>query len=358
MSASPLRRVLIYRLGSLGDTVVALPALRLIACAFPNAERWMLTNFSISSKAAPMSQVLNGTGLVQGYIEYPIGIRHPRALLKLRNDIRRLRPDVLIYLMESRSLFKTLRDAWFFRLCDIRRLIGIPYTVDMRTCRNLGNDLYEFEGARLARRIRELGDARLDDPFAFDLKLIAAERETARSALDPLAGTPLLGASIGAKVDVKDWGDKNWSALLNRLGKYLPGWGLVIVGAEVERSRSDALLNHWPGPSLNLCGRLTVRESAAALECCRLFVGHDSGPMHLAAAVGTPCVAIFSARNLPGVWFPYGEQHRVVYHSVACRDCRLEVCDKYQKRCIASISVDEVFNATMELVKETEQCAA
>src|SRR5436190_9988886 len=97
----PPRRVLIYRLGSLGDTVVALPALRLVARAFPDAERWALTNFSVSSKAAPMASVLEGTGLVHGYLKYPVGLRDAVGLLKLRRDIRRLRPDALVYLAEA-----------------------------------------------------------------------------------------------------------------------------------------------------------------------------------------------------------------------------------------------------------------
>lgn len=358
MDDKKTRKVLIYRLGSLGDTVVALPALHLIARAFPDAERWVLTNFNINSKAAPVSQVLEGTGVVHGYIEYPIGIRNPRTLIRLRNKIQRLRPDALVYLTEARSPVKTLRDAAFFKACGVRRLIGVPYTANMRTCRNLGDGMYEYEGARLARCVRELGEARFDEPASFDLNLSVAERETARLALEPLSGKLLLGASIGAKVGVKDWGDPNWSAFLSKLGGALPGYGLVMVGAGAERDRSDALLKHWSGTSLNLCGRVSVRESAAVLERCRLFIGHDSGPMHLAAAVGTPCVAVFSARNLPGVWFPYGKQHRVIYHSVACRNCRLDVCEKFHKKCIASISVDEVFDAVMGLVEEREQCVA
>lgn len=352
------RRVLIYRLGSLGDTVVALPALRLVARVFPDAERWMLTNFNINSKSASVSQVLDGTGLMHGYIEYPVGVRDPRTLMRLRSKIHQLRPEALIYLAEARGFFKTLRDALFFKACGIHRLIGIPYTTDMRSCRKLGNDMYEYEGARLARCVRELGEAQFDDSDAFDLNLSGPEHDTAHSTLEPLAGKPLLGVSIGAKVDVKDWGDSNWSVLLSRLSDSLRGWGLVMLGVEVERDRSDALLKHWSGPSLNLCGRLSVRESAAVLERCQSFAGHDSGPMHLAAAVGTPCVVVFSARNLPGVWFPYGKRHRVLYHSVPCWDCRFEICEKYQKKCIASISVSEVFDAVMELVKEKGQCAA
>ena len=349
--AGPVRRVLIYRLGSLGDTIVALPALRLIAQAFPDAERLMLTNFNINAKAAPVSQVLAGTQLIHGCIEYPIGVRNLSKLMQLRSRIRELRPDVLVYLTESRNLPKTLRDALFFRACGIRRLIGVPYTADMRTCRNKGDGMYESEGARLARCVHELGEMRPDDQAAFDLKLSSAEREAARLALGPLERVkPLLAISIGAKVDVKDWGDTNWSALLSRLSDHFAGWGLVMLGVEMERERSDALLKYWQGASLNLCGRLSVHESAAALERCRLFLGHDSGPMHLAAAVGTRCVAIFSSRNLPGEWFPYGSGHRVLYRSMPCQGCRREVCVDLQKACIRSITADEVLDAIVTVL--------
>ena len=95
---------------------------------------------------------------------------------------------------------------------------------------------------------------------------------------------------------------------------------------------------------MNLCGALTPRESAAAIARARLFVGHDSGPMHLAAAVGTPVVAIFAARNIPRQWFPYGKQHQVVYHRVECWGCGLETCIEQQKKCLMSIRVDEVMS--------------
>jgi ADP-heptose:LPS heptosyltransferase len=64
--------------------------------------------------------------------------------------------------------------------------------------------------------------------------------------------------------------------------------------------------------------------------------------MHLAAAVQTRCVAVFSARNPPGVWFPYGTQHRVLYRRVDCEGCRLNTCIVQKKKCILSITVDEV----------------
>lgn len=95
---------------------------------------------------------------------------------------------------------------------------------------------------------------------------------------------------------------------------------------------------------------LTSRESAAVLKHATVFVGHDSGPMHLATSVGVPCVAIFSSRNKPGVWFPYGNNHQVLYHMSDCYGCGLDVCERYNKKCITSITPEEVTNALDQIL--------
>jgi len=150
------RRVLIYRLGSLGDTVVALPALRLVARAFPDAERRMLTNFSMSTKAAPVASVLEGTGLVHGYLEYPLGLRDLAGLFRLRRDIRRFGPDVLV-ISPHHGTAEGMARRSLLRLCGIRRLIGVPYDVNQQRPLQLRNDLYEYEGARLLRCLKHAG---------------------------------------------------------------------------------------------------------------------------------------------------------------------------------------------------------
>ena len=101
----------------------------------------------------------------------------------------------------------------------------------------------------------------------------------------------------------------------------------------------------WSGKTANLCGRVSPRVSAAVLEQAELFVGHDSGPVHLAAAVGTPCVAVYSARSLPGHWFPRGNKTTVFYNRVPCLGCGLETCVTFAKKCILSIGVNQVFDA-------------
>jgi heptosyltransferase-3 len=344
---SSTKRVLIYRLGSLGDTLVALPALHLAARAFPDAERRMLTNFPVNVKAPPAAAILENSGLVHGYYRYAVGTRNLGELLSLWWQIVRWRPQVLVYIGGARGVESARRDASFFRLCGIRRLIGVPVTEDMQQNRMEEPDkTLEPEGARLARNLAELGDARLDDPESWDLGLTIEEQARADEAVSPAGGLPIIAVSVGTKVQSKDWGRENWRALLAKVAALYPGHALTLSGSPPESEASEFAADGWReaggGPVINLCGVLTPRESAAAFGRARLFIGHDSGPMHLAAAVQTPCVAIFAARNKPRVWFPYGKQHRVVYHRTDCWGCGLETCIVERKKCITSITVEEV----------------
>jgi ADP-heptose:LPS heptosyltransferase len=341
------KRILIYRMGSLGDTLIALPALHLVARAFPDAERRMLTNFPVNVKAPPVAAILENSGLIHGYFRYAVGTRSPPELLSLWWQLVRWRPQVLIYLGPVRGVEAARRDAKFFRLCGIPRMVGVPDTEDMQQNRwQESEQALEPEGARLARNLAELGDAHLDDPASWDLRLTPAEHARAAQALVPVAGRSIIAVSVGTKVQSKDWGRENWRALLARLAALYPDHGLALSGAPEESEASEFAADGWrgvsSGPVVNLCGLLTPRESAAAFAQARVFVGHDSGPMHLAAAVQTPCVAIFAARNKPRVWFPYGRQHRVLYHQTDCWGCGLETCIVERKKCLTSITVEEV----------------
>ena len=351
-----LKRVLIYRIGSLGDTVVALPSFHLVARAFPHAERRLLTSFPPNEKAPPASSILENTGLVDGFFRYTLRTRSLRELLRLWWQIVRWRPQVLIYLNPSSGISDARRNAAFFRICGIPRLIGVPVTEDMQFPRSnvlgpcLAGDVlgatFEHECSRLARNVGVLGDAHLDDPASWDLKLTSAEHARATEVLKPLGNRRFIAVSCGTKIQAKDWGFTNWRSLLARLPEVYPTYALAICGAAVESQQSELIAAGWrdcsKNPIVNLCGMLTPRESAAVLMRAAVFLGHDSGPMHLAAAVRTPCVAVFSARRLPGIWFPYGNQHRILYHHVDCENCQLETCIDQNKKCILSITVDEV----------------
>jgi ADP-heptose:LPS heptosyltransferase len=336
---SSVRRVLIYRLGSMGDTVVALPCFHLIARAFPQAERRLLCNFSINAHA-PAAAVLENSGLVHGYIHYTTGTRKVSELLGLIWAIRRFRPDVLIYMTEMRQQKDVRRDQLFFRLAGVRHFLGLSGKEGFKKRFDPATGLYEPEFARLGRQLSALGDARTEDTENWQLHLTLAERQAATTALGALAQMPLIVCGPGTKMPAKDWGQEKWRALLARLHAAYPQYALAMVGAPAEAAAADFAADLWAGPKVNLCGQ-PPREMAAVMEKARVFLGPDSGPMHMAASVGTPCVIAFSARCLPGVWFPMG-QHQIVYHQTDCCGCLLENCTVEARRCMTSITVEEM----------------
>lgn len=352
----PVRRILIYRLGSLGDTIAALPCLHLLERSFPGSERRMLTNFPVQAKAPAAAAVLGDSGLVHGYIPYTVGTRRPDELLRLAWTIRRFRPNLLVYLMPIRHAKNVRRDQTFFRMAGVRRIVGLPGPEDNRRRLDANTGLYESEAVRLARGTAELGDAHPEQLASWDLRLSAAEKEAARQALAPIADRPLLMCSPGCKMQANDWEGENWRALLGRLYRRYSNYGLVMSGAKEDAAICEFAAAEWGGAKLNLAGTLTPRESAALFAHGALFVGPDSGPKHLAASVGVRCVCVFGARDLPGVWFPPdawfapGAGHQVIYHQPECFGCELVTCIENQKKCIRSVSVDEVEHAVQRVL--------
>ncbi len=349
-----VRKVLIYRVGSLGDTVVALPCFHLIARKFPNATRLLLCNFPVHAKAPAAAAVLDGSELVHGYMRYTIGTRSFWELLRLMWQIRRFGPDVLVYIMPPRGEKAVKRDALFFRLCGVSRFIGLPSEEMEENRKDPETGLHELEASRLLRCIQPLGKEDAFDLRNWDLRLTEKELSKADGMLAPLGDRPTIACGPGTKMQSKDWGGDKWRELLDRLNTEFPHYGLMLVGAAEDSAVSEYASAGWRGPKINLCGMLTPRESAAVLRRASLFLGPDSGPMHLAALFGVPCAIPFASLDLKGRWFPIGPAHRPIYHDVPCSDCGLYVCVERGKICINSITVDEMFAAAMQAISHKE----
>lgn len=343
-----METILIYRLGSMGDTVVALPCFHKIAATYSNARRIVITNRPVATNAAALEQILGGSGLVHGYIDYPLGLRNPFAIAKLAREIKTSGARLLIYLTDRPQLFGVLRDIAFFRLLGIRRIIGAPIRKEQRICRtDAKTGAQEPEAERLARCLSSLGRIDLDEVGAWDLRLRRDEIDRALHSLSPLPTDKFIAAHVGTKHVVNDWGDENWNALMVRLSSEYPDLGMVFVGARNEADRCSRLAKSWRGPSLNLCGSLPPRSSAVVLSRAVLFVGHNSGPMHLAASQGTRCVALFGDHGLPRRWHPYGIGHRVVHdmrgvRAIQPKQVVREVCEVLDERRVASVHAAHV----------------
>ena len=145
------KNILIYRLGSLGDTVVALPCLHLVARAYPDSTRVLLTNSPVNAKAPAACSVLGDSGLIHKYITYKMGTRSAIELATLCWKIRRLGLETVIYLTPPRGEKAIRRDALFFRLCGVKEILGIPHG-ELATGRyDAVSDRYEAEASRLER---------------------------------------------------------------------------------------------------------------------------------------------------------------------------------------------------------------
>ena len=295
--------------------------------------------------AAPLQEVLENSGLVNGFITLPPGGGGPASAQRAIAKIRALSPELLIYLSEPSRAWGRLRERLFFGLAGIHQIVGNPDSTDTATYRQLSSGLWESEAERLCRSIGGLTP--LDWSFAFT----PDERAQATSHLDPWPGRKrFIVFSQGAKLPDKDWGDANWRQVLEQVSAAHPDLGLLAIGAGSESARMRTLLTGWRGPALDLCGITAPRISALMCEQALFYLGHDSGPMHLAALVGTPCVAIFSARAKPGVWFPRGAANRIFYPWSAAASAPDRTGFRTAGHSIDQIAPNEVAQACMELL--------
>jgi ADP-heptose:LPS heptosyltransferase len=234
------------------------------------------------------------------------------------------------------------RDAWL-----LGRLTGAAsYHADNRPYDPSPAQVTEPEWLRLLRIV---------DPgaTAAPMKGLPAIPERDRKDAERLLATLGIGATQslvaigpGSKMASKRWPEQRFEELGVAILERHPEVMLVAVGGSGDAPTGERLCARWGERSRNLAGRLGVYGTAAVLERARFYVGNDSGAMHLAAFSGTPCVAIFSARDAAGRWDPIGEGHQVLRHQTGCAGCMLEECVKEANKCLTLISVHSVLSAT------------
>lgn len=334
-----MKRILVYHNASLGDTIVALPALNLIRKVFKECTIFLLTIEHHNIKAIQAEKILINTNLIDGYILLKDNYKTISQIAKLKSDIYYFKPDALIYLNEPRNQFKLIRDYLMFKFLGIKHIVGINFSQRRRQLEKLDDNLYENISHFLVRKISNLGSIDSSDPSNFNLHLTNEEHSKATQILPQLnAGYRFICISIGTKFSSNNWGDDRWEEFLSLLARKYLNYYLVAIGSSDEFDRTEDLLRSWKNRSLNLCGKLAIRESAAVLSRCDIFIGHDSGPIHLAASVNVPCVGIYGSRNLPGIWFPPGKTNQIIYTKIKCQGCQLIVCSDKRNECIRSIS--------------------
>ena len=145
----------------------------------------------------------------------------------------------------------------------------------------------------------------------------------------------------------KAWPPDRFAALADVFHE--KGLHVVLVGSRNEQFLETEILKSAKRPIASLIGKTSLLELAALMKRCRLFIGNDAGPMHVAAAVGCPVVALFGPSD-PAVWGPRGKHARTIYKGLDCRECFHPGCSRGEQSCMRLITVQEVSEAAEEFL--------
>ena len=339
-----INRILVFRAGTVGDTIVALPAFHALRKAFPQATLSLIT--ATSGGRLWTDEVLKGSGIFEDSITYTSDeLRQVSGVLRLLRKVRSRRADLLIYLPSDRNcLLRIWRDRLFFRVAGIRRF---QYTASKKVrwwgAFRRKNHIYPYEVDRLVAPIWNLIERRTGLDFHLPIAHDAEQKADRVLQQFGTSGLRVVALCPGATVSAKRWPADSYAKLGEKLIREASA-NVALIGAQEERQISESITSGWPqGRWLNLAGQLSLLESAALLKRCTVYVGNDTGAMHLAAAVGTRCLAVFGARAHERSWHPYGPNHIVIRKQVACANCYLSECLKHKLKCLTEISVEEVW---------------
>jgi lipopolysaccharide heptosyltransferase II len=159
-----------------------------------------------------------------------------------------------------------------------------------------------------------------------------------------------VALNLGASHPVNRWPVERFASLADRLTKEM-GAVVLLVGGNDDRELADGVLAQLTTPVVDLVGRTSLTELGGVLQRCKLAVSADTGPLHLATAVGTPVIALFGAAD-PERTGPVGEGHLVIQaNDLTCVPCRSRSCNHTPYlECMSLITVDEVMLAVGKLL--------
>jgi heptosyltransferase-1 len=343
--------ILIVKMSAIGDVIHTLPALNALRRHFPEARITWLVEEAASS-------------LVMGHEALD------RVLVSSRKSwLRRLSMSRdWGSIREGYRFIAELRDTEYDLILDFQSLLKSGVLVGLaRGKRKIGFDKgmehMERSYLFLNERVRPVsmdhhalvrGLMLLEaigvpaDEIAYRLPIGEKDRERAsRLLMSHKVGRsrPVVVLHPVAQWETKLWTTDRFAALADRLLEEMNAQ-VVFTGGKNDRRTIGAILSHMRNEAVNLAGRTSLKTLAALYEKSGLVISTDTGPMHLAAAVGTPVVALFGP-TAPWRTGPYGGGHQVVRAGLECSPCFKRQCAT--KECMERISVQQVLEAVRKV---------
>jgi heptosyltransferase-3 len=296
-----MNRILVIRGGAIGDFMLTLPALKALRDAWPHAQIEILgyKHIAVLAENRFYAQAVRS-------IEYgPLSsffARNSELPAELANYFASF--DLIVsYLYDPDRIFENN-----LRRCGVENLLGGPPKI----AENAGH-----AARQLARPIEETGIRVVD--LSEKVFPSIEDRQFASDFLRSLQ-QPIMAIHPGSGSKEKNWPLENWIALFSGTGGFPDAEGkdgrrgkfhsLVVISGEAEKSQTEQLEREWKGRDVRFAKNLPLPHLAAVLERS-IFLGHDSGISHLAAAAGASCVLLFGPTD-PNVWAPRNKNMQVI----------------------------------------------
>ncbi len=350
---SQVRRIACLMLGAIGDFIVTTPTQQALRAAYPDARITLVIREA-------------QRGLAEGspWIDEILPLRSgawsrlalPAALLMRRWDLWvDLHVPTFNTFGTNAHVFR--RNAFLMRAAGARfRLAfddpalsaGLTHPVPTPS-------MDEMAVENIAITTRRLLPGAAPSPLR---KSLPPRRAEAMAAVDRVLAAegagdrPLVSVFFGSNQPSGVWPYERVLAFCRRLPERFPGFRFPLLGGPNERVAVDRLhgdIGALFPPLIDLTGRLTLPETAAVMARSRAVVATDSGPMHMADALGVPLVALFGAKNPMPLWLPLTPDAKVITHGVPCAGCLRNICDR-DNLCMSLITEDEVLSALHEAI--------
>ena len=328
-------RILVTQTGGwVGDMVLLTPALRALKIAYPQSHLALLIRPLVADLMATHPYIdeviIDSKG--NAFSRLP-------SFWKLTGEIHRSGFDLAVVLHPT-----SFRNALLPFLVDIPERIGSNVSgrgiLLTRTCADR-TDLHEVH-----RYLRVLKLIDIHEPNAkLEFWHTDADRHAARQILTTHGIAPkeyLIGVNLGTTWRTKRWSLENFAEVVTQVRKRFDA-RILLTGSTAEIPLGEALKQVAKVETINLIGKTTLMQLGALIESCDLYLTCDSGPMHIAAAVETPTVALFGPTS-PIRHGPYGENHQVIEKPVECRPCYKRSCMRKDlpHLCMMEIDPNEV----------------
>jgi len=342
---SGMEKILVRVPNWVGDAVLALPALNALRTRFPDAEIVVLARPWVAELYRPHQAVVSPASRILIF-DHQGCHRGLAGLRRLAAELRRERFDLAV--LFQNAFQAALLTAWagIGRRVGYRRdgrgwLLTQPIAVPRAGETAPHETFYYLELLRRAglldtlpgvEHIRLIPDPQLVGVMEARLRTLAIGNDRLRVVLAP-------GAAYGS---AKCWLPERYAALADRLAENF-GAAILLCGTPAEAGLAERITAAMRTGAVSLVGQVSLGEYLALLATAHLFIGNDSGAMHLAAGVGLPQVILFGPTDEAGTG-PVNPRARVVKHPVSCSPCFLRYCP-IDHRCMTRITVDDVWQA-------------